>query len=670
MLHTKNSKIKSLFKISILIVFLSSLIFTLVVTKKELYKTNYKVGYNEIIGTITSIKKTDYGLKIEMVAKEKLVFNYYEELSLKVGDIVKVKGILKRPNKNTIFNLFNYQNYLLSNKIYYQIEVEQLNKIGTNNNLIYKLKAKTLSYIDKFDNKDYILTLVIGDRSLLDSEVYENYKNIGVCHLFAISGMHISLFSGFLLFLFKTLFKKEIISYLLTIIILLFYLLIASISPSILRAVFLFILLAINKFSKLKLESIYVLILLASLFLFLNPYYIYNIGFIFSFVVTFFLMLFKPSSKNYFISLFKVSLISTLVSIPILINTSFEINVMSILANLIFVPYVSLIVFPITIFALFVPYLDFILSFLVDILEHLSVFFNYISIIIPFKKISSYYIILYYLIIILVIKKPKYFYVLLILMIVHYNINYLERDSYLTMLDVGQGDSFLITLPHNQGNIMIDTGGSLLSNYSIALNKTIPYLKSLGIHELDYLILTHGDADHAKEANTLIKNFKVKKVLTNSGSNTEYEKINATRVSNYKLKLNNYTFKIMNQKNIKNENKDSLIIYTNIDGVNILLMGDADTSNEEHLLSNYKLPKIDILKVGHHGSRTSTSEYFIKKIKPKIGLISVGLNNIYNHPNIEVINLLNNNHVLTYLTSINGSVRIKISRKLTIYTIN
>lgn len=254
------------------------------------------------------------------------------------------------------------------------------------------------------------------------------------------------------------------------------------------------------------------------------------------------------------------------------------------------------------------------------------------------------------------------------------------------MIDVGQGDSILISLPHNKGNILIDTGGIInynkkgsleTSEYSIVLNKTIPYLKSIGIKKLDYLILSHGDYDHAGEAQNLISNYPVSNLILNSGSDNSLEKELILNAKKYNLNINyfsqnilnisNYKFYFLNDSDLNSENEDSLIVFTKLNNHNILFMGDAGIYSEEYILSKYNLPKIDILKVGHHGSDTSTNEEFIKKINLEYALISVGNKNRYGHPKDTVLETLSNSKI--YRTDIDGSVKIKIkNNKLEIET--
>ena len=134
-----------------------------------------------------------------------------------------------------------------------------------------------------------------------------------------------------------------------------------------------------------------------------------------------------------------------------------------------------------------------------------------------------------------------------------------------------------------------------------------------------------------------------------------------------KFKKDNYNLEFLNTKIYDNENDSSSVIYTELDGYKFLFMGDAGVEKEKDILNKYNISGIDILKIGHHGSKTSSSENFIKNISPKYSLISVGENNRYGHPKDSVLNILRNSKI--YRTDKDGSIMFKIkNNKLKIET--
>lgn len=678
-----------------IILLLSVVIFIRVfyITNNDIYKTKYSIDNTNIEGYINDYKINPNYLQIELVGKEKVLVNYYfkdvkeiKNINYKLGDYLYIKGKFKYPSNNTNFNLFNYNKYLKSKKIYFIFTATDIIKKDSTNKINYKIKNIIINRIKKINN-NYLYTFILGNTFYLDSDIKLSYRNNGISHLFAISGMHITFLSTFLLKILEKILKNKYIINIIVFSFLIFYMFLTNFSPSVIRATLLFISLSINSLFKLKLKPIICVLLILDIMLLYNPYYIYNIGFLLSFVVSISLIVFGKiinNYKNYFVKIFVVSLISFLISIPIMINNNNEINLLSPIINVIFVPYISLIMFPISLIAFLIPLLNPILEYIIKIGEFTSIFIDKIGFKIILKEMNIILFIPYYLLIIYVISKlkdRKYTYLLLILitLVIHSNINYLNKYPIITMIDVGQGDSILVELPYNKGNILIDTGGIVNynnnTNYSIADSIIIPYLKSIGIKRLDYLVLTHGDYDHMGEAISLVNNFKVNYILMNSGNNNYLEKklikntnVKYKNISKYDLKIDKYLFKFINDKNIKNENEDSLITYTKLNNFNILFMGDAGEISEKYILDTYNIKNMDILKVGHHGSKNSSKDFFIKNIKPKYALISSGKNNRFNHPNKEVINILNKYNTKYFITSINGMIRLVLKDTIYIYT--
>ena len=655
-------------------------IYVFYITNNNIYKTKYKITDNRIEGYINNIQISDSKTEIELIGKEKVLINYYDtDLDLKLGDYILVEGIFKIPSVNTNFNLFNYNKYLKSKKIYYIFKASKITKIKNNNKLKYKIKNKIIDRIDKIDN-DYLYTFILGDNSYIKDDVKLSYRNNGISHLFSISGMHITFLSSFLLIILNKLFKNKYIINIIIFSLLIFYMFLTNFTPSVIRATFLFIMLSINKLFNLKLNPLISIIIILDLMLLKNPYYIYNMGFVLSFLVSISLIIFGKITnnyKNYFVKIFMISLISFLISIPIMINNNNEINLLSPLINVIFVPFISIIIFPLSLLTFVFKVLNPILKIFIDIEENIIMFLNNINIFtIILKEINIFFIIFYYILIIFIIKKlinKKYKFLLLIftLLLFHNNINYLNKNFNITMIDVGQGDSILIELPNNKCNILIDTGGIVSydnkNTYSLASNTIIPYLKSIGVKKIDYLILTHGDYDHMGEAINLVNNFKVDKVIFNCGKFNELESnlIKVLEKKNIKyyscikeLNVDKYKLQFLNTKEYDNENDNSNVIYFNYNNYKFLFMGDAGVEVEEDLIEKYNLKNIDVLKVGHHGSKTSSGKNFINEINPKYSIISVGKNNRYGHPNKEVLDNLEKSKI--YRTEEDGSIMFKI----------
>lgn len=655
--------------------------------KSSLYKNDEKT----FKGYIEKIKIDGNQLTINLKAKEVIIVNYYfstkkekASFSLKLGDYIKVEGILQEPASATIPNLFDYKKYLNNKNIFYLLQAEKIKLVKHNKNILLKIKQFLIDISNKESlSAKYINALVLGNKDQINQEVTESYQINGVSHLFAISGLHVSFLSLILLFLLKRV--KELKRYIIVSIFLLFYAFITDFSASIMRAVVFFIGLKINNILYFHIKPINILILTLNILLFLNPFFIFDVGFQFSFMICFFLLYFQKelSTKKGIKIFFWVSVVSFFSSIPICYQNFFQINLLSPMINIIFVPYLSFFVYPLCLLTLFVPFLSFLLNILIMILETLSLMFSSVSLNLILPKTNIIFTLVYYFFIYKTIKnlfqkKYLYLFILSIILLFHHNIGCFDSDFKIYFIDVGQGDAILIKLPNQKETILIDTGGRLnyqkdwqIKNktFSLAKSSLIPFFKSIGIKKVDYLILTHGDDDHMGEAVNLVENFKVEKVILNCGDFNDLENnlIDVLKRKNIdynlclnKLEIDNYKFKFLNTKKYNNENDNSIIIYADISNNKLLLMGDAGVEVEKNILKKYNLRDIEILKIGHHGSNTSNSEMFIKTIKPRNSIISVGKNNKFGHPKDNVINMLKDSKV--YRTDLDGSIEIKIEK--------
>lgn len=393
---------KHLIKIITIIIF----IITLLYTNYYPFKSKYTKDDKEFIGIVTKYEVKEDKITIEIKAKEKLLITYkYQDKefnNLSYGDKIKVKGTLITPSKNTNQNTFNYQKYLYYKKIYYLVEATSINKIANNHNYLYTIKNILYQKIDKLKSSNYIKTLLFCDNTL-SKEIKESYRINGISHLFSVSGMHINFFVSIIyLYLNKITYNKRI-KYLITNIFIIIYLILFP-SSSLLRSAVMSILYSINYLLKLKIKKIDILLLTLGVSLLINPFIIYDLGYIYSYTITFFLVLSSSTlkNKNKINKIIYISLLSFLVSIPITIYNSYEINIISILLNIILVPIISIIILPLTILTYIFPILDSILYLFTSTLETISLFISKIKITkIIFPKPSLLIIALYYIIFLL-----------------------------------------------------------------------------------------------------------------------------------------------------------------------------------------------------------------------------------------------------------------------------
>ena len=606
-----------------------------------IFRLNNTINYNSpYTGIVTKIVKIDD--KTSIYINNKVIGTSYKDINISLGDKIKVYGE------------FN-NNYIYISK--YKI-------ISKNKNIYYFIKQ---SIINTFNNR-YLYTFILGDKSYLAKDVVRSYQENGISHLFAISGMHISLLVLIITKILKLFKFNEYKRFKITSIILFMYLLLVGFSPSILRGVLFYFLFTINNVYYFYIKKINLFILIISIALLINPNYVYDLGFLYSYSISLSLLIFSDYLKgNYFISLLKVSLISNLVSIPITLYSFNQINLLSILYNLFYVPFISFIIFPFTLIILFIKPLEPLYNLLINILESTSLFLSNINIFkLTFKELSIFIYIIYFIIIFIFLfrKKKIYLYIFLFLLIIHF---FIPSGNYVEFIDVGQGDSTLINI--NNKSILIDTGGN--KNKDIYYYNLSPILKKNGIKKINYLVISHGDFDHCGEAINLVNNIKIEKVIFNCGEYNNLEKeiikvLDKKHIQYYscikELNIdNNNKLYFLQTKEYDNENDNSNVIFVELDGYKFMFMGDAGVNKEKDILDKYNISNVDVLKVGHHGSRTSSSKEFINEVNPKYGVISVGKNNRYGHPNKEVLDTLKDSKI--YRTDKQGSIMFSIKNK-------
>ena len=665
--------------------FIFLVIYVFIATKIIQYDSIYNGDETSITGSIISYSINGNKLKMNIKDKEEVIATYYikteEELvylkeNIEIGKTITLNGTLNKPLNNTIPNTFNYKKYLYNNKIYYLFDANSYD-IENDNNLLEKAKDYLIKRAYNSKNNEYLLVLVLGDKALISSDEYNVYQNNGTSHLLAVSGTHITVILLVLSFFLKKL--KEIPKLIIISLILLFFAFITNNAPAVNRAIYFFIINRINKLGNLKLSNIQVLFITAFILLLLDPFTIYDLGFIYSFCISLGIMFYSDKlNGNLFIATLKVSIIAFLFSLPISSYINYEINISSILINLIFVPWISYVVFPIAIITFIFPLFNPILSILLSITNVLNNIGEFISIFINIPKMPLVVAIILFILFLLMKNNKKYLYIILIILGL-IKLSPLINSSYeVYFLDINQGDSIVVITPHKKDVVMIDTGGKITyevdawkksnKTYNLSDN-TIKFLKSKGITTIDYLITTHGDYDHIGEAINIVNKIKVKNVIFNNDSynDLELELINVLDDKDIKyyqniktLNITNNTIYFLNDNLYDNENDNSNILYFSIYNKKFLFMGDASIDVEEDLIKKYNLENITVLKVGHHGSKTSSSKNFIDYINPLLSIISVGRNNRYNHPNMEVLDNLSNRMI--YRTDMDGTIKFSIKK--------
>ena len=630
------------------------------------------------------------------------------------GCLCKVKGTLKKPSTAKNPNGFDYQRYLTTKDIFWVIDIQQsplqnCKPIKLSPSVFIKqLRFTGINYLKRNFPEEIAglsAALIFGDTTILDPELLSDYQRTGIVHLLAISGLHVSLFIGMIFYIGLRcgLTRQFMTNFLL--LLLPVYVLFTGSSPSVIRSALMIALILIAGKWKhhLKLITIDAISLAFILFIFVSPMVIFDIGFQLSFLVSFAIVLAAPKIlKKYQGNMAKMaatSVTAQLSAMPLLLYHYFQLSLIGIAANLLYIPLFSFVYLP-AVYVLFVIQLlvgstPRILIFLVQKIIELSnklievlgnmPYTNFIPGR-PHTLINISYIILISSIFYIwesgpYFKKRVHLIVLGVTLVTLQPCwNWLNPYGEVTMIDVGQGDSILIHFPHGRGDYLIDTGGSLnfleekwkqqSKPFEVGRDVVVPFLKGKGITKIDKLILTHGDMDHIGGASSILSELNVKQILMPSVTEpSETEQLitkEATRQGIPVLKVSSgdtwhqseSNFYIVSpKKNFTGErNRGSITIVAEIGGISWFFGGDLDQEGEEAIIQQYPNLTIDVLKAGHHGSKTSSAEAFINQIKPKAALISAGEHNRFGHPHQEVLQRLEAVNAKIYRTDQQGAI--------------
>lgn len=626
------------------------------------------------------------------------VDNVYDLL----GANLTIYGNLKEPAGQDNPGCFNYALYQKSKGIRFNMTSKLIRIDSLSNELNWQYKRNIFKsrerFLDLFENEDiraFIKGVIFGDKSDIDEDTIDEFNENSTGHILAVSGLHI----GFLFALLRILTRKSRNKFLTTVIIviLLLYGEMTAWSPSTKRAVLVLSINLISIYLEKKPDLLSSISAAAMIILMFNPYMLFNSGFQMSFIALLGLIFLSPILEKIF-GVYIGSMLAIQISICPLVAYYFSrFNPLSMFINIPVVFLASILV-PLCILSLsfmlifnFLPLIDItIIELLSKLILKINSLFNFDGLFsLDISLANQGFLLVFYIVIFLI--SSEWFRIMLlreqknlvnktILMLIipalitslAFNNKYLNDE--IVFVSVGQGDCTHIRV---NGNVLIDGGGS--RDYNVGKNTLRPYLLKNKVRKIDAAAVTHLHMDHFQGIIDLNAIFPIKSiVIPNTYSNALDSEISSLSNIYYigignKISLSKdcYIEPIWPAgqyvKNIdaedKNENNMVYMIYCK--DMKIMITGDLSELDEINMIEYYKgTDKLncDILKVGHHGSKTSTSEEFLDALKPQIAVISVGANNMYGHPNQVTLDKLVARGIEIYRTDLNGAVGIDIRR--------
>lgn len=645
------------------------------------------------------------------------------EMNLEYGDKILIKGTFSEASESRNYGGYNYREYLKTEKIYGIVEIEEFNiKIIQKNDIsFYKYIINQSKEIIKnqfhtFLSEEYseiCIALILGDKQNVEEEIINNFSNSNLAHVLAISGMHLTYIILIISRVTKYFGKSK--QYIILIITIIFFCNLVGNTSSIVRATIMMILYFISKKTHRKSDSITNLSIAVLLILIENPYAIKSLSFLLSVGGTLGIILFysyinnfldniKLNSQNKIIKYFKsqiaLSVAANIIIIPIIARIYNKISIIFLFSNplasillSIIMPLIFIFVFTSFLCAPITKFISIILTFFIKCLLficEISSKFNIFDLIVITPKIWT--IVVYYLIVVLFFIKCKVSFfdkkiimkiiknivvIYFLIAVIFYVINMIEPHMHIFFIDVGQGDSTFIITRSNK-TILIDGGGSEGSEDYVGKNTLMPYLLDRGVKSLDYIMISHFDSDHCKGILYIMENLDVNNIIiapqTEITENykifleiVKRKNINVMLVqSGNNVKIDKYTYfeilwpgnRFIEENAINNNSIVARLIYGEF---TMLFTGDIEETVEREITKKYNMNS-NILKVAHHGSKSSSSEDFIKNVNPEVALIGVGKDNKYGHPSDKTLDTLKLINTEIYRTDLCGEIYIKVSK--------
>lgn len=648
-----------------------------------------------------------HGRTLVSLSNAEGVFN-----GLNVGNTYQITGKLRIPFAAGNPSQFDYGKYLRNFKTYTVFYAESADCVKKKSKLSVKWKflqqlnnvrngiISTHSKYLKSPNLEILGGIVFGDDAVAPPDyIKDNFKNSGLLHILAASGMNVAFIYGFWYFILRRLRVPYKITVVTGMVVIILYTLMTGLGASVIRAALMLLFVLAGKLIDRDAHSVSLLAFVASLMLVYNPAFINDVGFQLSFIVTFGLLttanavmsrLNNSKIPNWLCAELLIPIVAQVWVAPVQMFYFNSFSTYSILANISIMPFLSVISFGgfVSSVLAIIPVIgnwicmvfDFVLKYFLNVLVWISEFFSNL----PCSLINTTHpsviqIALFYTIVLIMtfmfktgFSKRKSILTLILFVILGVSIIPVRNNNLeILAFDVQNADAFLLKTPKNK-YFIIDTGKSAYNNGSSQAKVIIiKYLKDHGIKNIEGLIITHFDNDHSGGAVDLLEELNVKNVYVNSLENTSFTSKNIyntlkTKNINTIVAGNNELIYSENALNIKtyrankiSDNENSIVTLVSQYDFDALFMGDAGVEAYEDIKTDLGIKRLDVLKVGHHGGKNVVNSEMVKDLEPKVSLISTGQNK-FGHPYKITLDTLRLSDI--YRTDKNNAIKISVKK--------
>ncbi|MFP4371109.1 MAG: DNA internalization-related competence protein ComEC/Rec2 [Halanaerobium sp.] len=642
-----------------------------------------------------------YYLNGQQVKYGKIILNSEKLKDFNDGDLISLELELSQADPALNPGSFSYADYLKKQGIYAQgfnvQNIKLLQKNRSFKNIIIRFKKillNNVNYLFTDKNAAFIKAILLGEKEYLSYEQESLLRNAGASHLLAISGLHIGIIILTFSFILFKLFSKKKNALCLLSFLTLIYIIIVGAAVSIIRAALLVLIFLWADQFKREGDFLNIISITLIINLLIDPLALFTVSLQLSYILVLALFYLTPLLSEFLHPILAVSLSAQLASIAITAYYFNEYAYIALITNLWAIPYITFLlplIFIIILLSLISAELISAAAFLIE--YFLEILFKGLELMthiqgraLVIAEPELIIIILYYLLLFTlpIFYKKRYIYLrarkfifwqklslfLLIIIISLFFIQPKPNNLEISFAAVGQGDGILIQFPGGK-NMLVDTGPPGIDGRNVEYS-IISYLNYLGLSKIDYLMISHFDADHAGGISHLLRRKKINNLLIPPfKEKTIFHNLLAEELINKNIKLNYLTadmsfeisecrIDILNPEPdlIKEDrNENSIVFLLTYQKNKFLFTGDISKKGEARIIENYELPKIDILKAGHHGSRTSSGEILLDALKPELAVVSVGKNN-FGHPSAEVIERFEEKSIKYLRTDKKGMIKV------------
>ncbi len=550
------------------------------------------------------------------------------------------------------------------------------------------------------ESSQIFCSILLGSKAAdLDEDTKERYRKSGVVHLLVASGQQVSILIGVVMTIGSALLLPNSAVFVLASVSIWSFAVMAGLGASISRAAIMGQIMLLAMLFKRSPDFYTTLSLSALVLLLFDPKLIFDIGFQLSFLATWSLVYTAPVIKDKLLpylgqtgaGLFSVSIAPALATMPVTIYNFSTASVISFISNIFIVPAAEVMTtlgFMATFIAFLLPWTlivsDAVLGALMAGIDRLVYFFS----VMPFASVNIvqpgfFFVVCYYIALILSVEmmkkdvllknlktyaRPLLSAVFLFVLLQMGQALLAGKQLEISFIDAGQGDSIYVSFPDG-GNMLIDAGDPKAGRYRV-----VPFLRKKGINRIDTVVLTHPHDDHVGGMRYVFNAFDIGSVWDSGFPHTTSGYIKfLTAIDNRNIP---YTlaragqrydiggaqvqvlgpFEDMVKAEDADANDSSVVIRIVYGRTAFLLTGDAPVSEEERMLESGRPLRSELIKVGHHGSRTSSSPEFIRTVRPKYAVVSVAAKNRYRLPSKKVISFLKDERIKLYRTDENGHI--------------